>query len=145
MGLIGGDAVVATDPVHSRVAEGQFAFFPTPTTIMAEITRKAPGFRSRYTVVVRNGSGRVGVGRGSRGAAGDPGCEPPVADQRRQLRLPPDADPGRAARRSRSPRTSVLYSAAESSSTARTCRPDTVMVIVGADVQAHDPEPKDQP
>jgi len=44
------------------VAEGQFAFLPKADDIMAEITRKAPGFRSRYTVLVRNGSGRVGVG-----------------------------------------------------------------------------------
>jgi len=60
--LTNGDAVVARIPSDSRVAEGQFAFLPKADDIMAEITRKAPGFRSRYTVLVRNGSGRVGVG-----------------------------------------------------------------------------------
>ena len=62
-GLISGDAVVARIPSDSRVAEGQFAFLPKTDDIMAAITRKAPDFRSRYTVVVRNGSGRVGVGQ----------------------------------------------------------------------------------
>jgi hypothetical protein len=48
-GLTGGDAMVAVIPSDSRVAEGQFAFLPRGDEIMAAITRKAPGYRSRYT------------------------------------------------------------------------------------------------
>ena len=62
-GLTRGDAVVARMPSESRVAEGQFAFIPNGDDIMAAITRKAPGFRSRYTVIVRNGSGKLGIGK----------------------------------------------------------------------------------
>jgi hypothetical protein len=61
-GLTSGAAIVALVPSTSRVAEGQFAFVPDPEAIMAEITRKAPGYRGRATVLVRNGSGTVGIG-----------------------------------------------------------------------------------
>jgi hypothetical protein len=61
-GLTSGEATVAQVPATSRVAEGQFAFVPDPEGIMADITRKAPGFSSRYTVLVRNGTGAVGAG-----------------------------------------------------------------------------------
>jgi len=61
VGLSTGDAVVARVPSTSRVAEGQFAFLPEESAIMAEITRHSPGYRARYTVILRNGSGRLGV------------------------------------------------------------------------------------
>jgi hypothetical protein len=44
------------------VAEGQFAFVPDKDGIQAQITRRQEGYRSQYTVVVRNGSGRLGIG-----------------------------------------------------------------------------------
>jgi hypothetical protein len=61
-GLTAGTASVALVPSTSRVAEGQFAFVPDAEGIMALITRKAPGYRGRATVVVRNGTGTVGIG-----------------------------------------------------------------------------------
>jgi len=61
-GLTSGRATVAQVPATSRVAEGQFAFVPDPAGIMASITRKAPRYNSRYTVLVRNGTGAVGAG-----------------------------------------------------------------------------------
>ena len=142
--LTGGDATVASIPSDSRVAEGQFAFLPKADDIMAAITRKAPGFRSRYTVVVRNGSGRVGVGQA-------------VADQLAildvNLPAPANADtfdyrqtqilPGRGALpvaediRAILGRGVVLDGA--------DVPPDTVVVIVGADTEFKDTEPKDQP
>jgi hypothetical protein len=60
-GLSSGDVVVARVPSTSRVAEGQFAFLPDLSAITAQITRHSPGYRSRFTVIVRNGNGRVGV------------------------------------------------------------------------------------
>jgi len=142
--LTGGDATVASIPSDSRVAEGQFAFLPKADDIMAAITRKAPGFRSRYTVVVRNGSGRVGVGQA-------------VAEQLAildvNLPAPANADtfdyrqtqilPGRGALpvaediRAILGRGVVLDGA--------DVPPDTVVVIVGADTEFKDTEPKDQP
>jgi hypothetical protein len=61
-GLTSGRATVAQVPATSRVAEGQFAFVPDPEGIMAAITRKSPAYQSRYTVLVRNGTGAVGAG-----------------------------------------------------------------------------------
>jgi hypothetical protein len=61
-GLTTGEATVTRMPSTSRVAEGQFAFVPDAAGIMADITRKGANFRPQYTVVVRNGSGRVGIG-----------------------------------------------------------------------------------
>jgi hypothetical protein len=60
--LTSGETTVERVPSHSRVAEGQFAFVPDAEGVMAEITRRAPAYRSRFTVLVRNGSGEVGVG-----------------------------------------------------------------------------------
>lgn len=65
-GLTSGTATVARVPSTSRVAEGQFAFVPDPEGIMADITRKAPGYRGRATVLVRNGTGTVGIGEAVR-------------------------------------------------------------------------------
>lgn len=60
--LTNGQGVVERIPSNGETAMGQFAFRPDPERIMALITRRAPGFNAPYTVVVRNGSGEVGVG-----------------------------------------------------------------------------------
>jgi len=49
-------------PSFGKTALGQFAYRPDPDRILAEITRRAPGFTAPVTVLVRNGSGRLGVG-----------------------------------------------------------------------------------
>ena len=143
-GLIGGDAVVALIPSDSRVAEGQFAFLPKADDIMAEITRKAPGFRSRYTVVVRNGSGRVGVGEAvaERLAILDVNLPAPTnADtfDYRQTQILPGSQALPVAEDIRAilGRGVVLDGA--------DVPPDTVVVIVGADAKLKHTEPKDQP
>ena len=143
-GLTGGDVVVARIPSDSRVAEGQFAFLPRADDIMAEITRKAPGFRSRYTVVVRNGSGRVGVGQAvaERLAILDVNLPAPTNadtfDYRQTQILPgsqalPVAEDIRAILGC-----GVVLDGAD-------VPPDTVVVIVGADAKLKHTEPKDQP
>ena len=143
-GLSAGDAVVARIPSDSRVAEGQFAFLPKADDIMAEITRKAPGFRSRYTVVVRNGSGRVGVGQAvaARLAILDVNLPTPTNadtfDYRQTQILPgsralPVAEDIRAILGH-----GVVLDGAD-------VPPDTVVVIVGADTKLKHTEPKDQP
>jgi hypothetical protein len=143
-GLTRGDAVVARIPSDSRVAEGQFAFLPRADDIMAEITREAPGFRSPYTVLVRNGSGRVGVGKA-------------VAEQLAildvNLPAPTNAD-------TFDYRQTKILAGSRALPVAEEIRailghgvvldgadvpPDTVVVIVGADMKVKPPEPKDQP
>jgi len=143
-GLTGGDAVVSRIPSDSRVAEGQFAFLPKADDIMAEITRKAPGFRSRYTVVVRNGSGRVGVGKAVSEQLAILDVNLPAAtnadtfDYRQTQILPgsralPVAEDIRAILGR-----GVVLDGAD-------VPPDTVVVIVGADTKFEHTEPKDQP
>ena len=143
-GLTGGDAVVDRIPSHSRVAEGQFAFVPKADDIMAAITRKAPGFRSPYTVLVRNGSGRVGAGQAvaERLAILDVNIPAPTnADtfDYRQTRILagsralPVAEDIRAILGH-----GVVLDGAD-------VPPDTVVVIVGADSKLRHTEPKDQP
>jgi hypothetical protein len=143
-GLTSGDAVVDRIPSHSRVAEGQFAFLPKGDDIMAAITRKAPGFRSRYTVVVRNGSGRVGAGQAvaERLAILDVNIPAPTNadtfDYRQTQILPgnqalPVAEDVRAILGR-----GVVLDGAD-------VPPDTVVVIVGADSKLKHIEPKDQP
>ena len=143
-GLTGGDVVVARIPSDSRVAEGQFAFLPKTDDIMAAITRKAPDFRSRYTVVIRNGSGRVGVGQS-------------VAEQLAildvNLPAPTNAD-------TFDYRQTQILAGSRALPVAEDIRailgrgvvldgadvpPDTVVVIVGADAKLKSTEPKDQP
>ena len=142
--LTGGDATVASIPSDSRVAEGQFAFLPKADDIMAAITRKAPGFRSRYTVVVRNGSGRVGVGQAvaEQLAILDVNLPAPANadtfDYRQTQILPgsralPVAEDIRAILGR-----GVVLDGAD-------VPPDTVVVIVGADTKLKQTEPKDQP
>ena len=62
-GITTGSAPVVSFPADSRVAEGQFAFVPDPDRVLAEIRRRSPSYRSKYTVQVQNGSGEVGAGR----------------------------------------------------------------------------------
>jgi hypothetical protein len=57
-----GDAVVERLPSAGRTALGQFAYRPDADRIMAEITRRLPGFAADFTVEVRNGSGQLGIG-----------------------------------------------------------------------------------
>jgi hypothetical protein len=142
--LTGGDATVASIPSDSRLAEGQFAFLPKADDIMAAITRKAPGFRSRYTVVVRNGSGRVGVGQA-------------VADQLAildvNLPAPANADTFDYRQTQILPGSGALPVAEDIRAIlgrgvvldGADVPPDTVVVIVGADTKLKDTEPKDQP
>jgi hypothetical protein len=49
-------------PSEGAVTEGQFAFRPDRSRIMTDITRLAPGFGPRYTILIRNGTGEAGVG-----------------------------------------------------------------------------------
>jgi hypothetical protein len=62
-GITGGSAPVDRFPSDARVAEGQFAFVPNADRVLAEVRRRSPSYRSKYTVQVENGNGRVGVGR----------------------------------------------------------------------------------
>ena len=62
-GVTTGGAPVVMFPADSRVAEGQFAFAPDPDRVLAEIRRRSPSYRSKYTVQVQNGTGKVGAGR----------------------------------------------------------------------------------
>jgi hypothetical protein len=50
-------------PANGQTNEGQFVYRPDPAQIMAQITRRTPGFVARYTVQVENGSGEIGVGQ----------------------------------------------------------------------------------
>ena len=126
-------------PAETRVAEGQFAFLPGPEASWPDHPPVAGATAADVTVEVRNGSGKVGVGEAVVRRARQPRREPPVAAQRRQLRLPADADPGRwpdalpVARDIRAilGRGVVLDGA--------TCRSDTVVVIVGDDFKLRNP------
>lgn len=61
-GMLGGHLWVGQLPAKGQTSEGQFVYRPDPAQIMAQITRRTPGFVSRYTVQVQNGSGEVGIG-----------------------------------------------------------------------------------
>jgi hypothetical protein len=143
-GLLSGEATVARMPSTSRVAEGQFAFVPDPEGIMAGITRKGSGYHSRFTVVVRNGSGKVGIGEA-------------VARRLATLdvNLPATGNADRFDyRQTRILAGSGALSVAEDIRVilgrgvvlnGADVAPDTVLVIVGADLEAEDLKPKDQP
>ncbi len=60
--LVKGETFITLLPSEGRVAEGQFALVPDPERIQAAITRRAPGYDARFTVLVRNGSGELGIG-----------------------------------------------------------------------------------
>ena len=53
---------VARLPSNGQTAEGQFAWRPDPTAIVAQITRNARDFKAPFTVAVENGSGVLGIG-----------------------------------------------------------------------------------
>ncbi len=58
----GREADVNRLPSFGKTALGQFVYRPDRERIMAEITRRTPGFSADVTVLVRNGSGELGVG-----------------------------------------------------------------------------------
>jgi LytR cell envelope-related transcriptional attenuator len=144
-GLTQGQAQVAVVPSRSRVAEGQFAFVPDPDGIMAQITRKSPAYHSRYTVLVRNGCGKVGIGQAVAdrlaildvnlpsvgNAANFNYRRTQIIAGRQALQVAQDihAILGRGV---------VLNGGADVSSS-------TIVVIVGADLKVTDLQPKDQP
>ena len=143
-GLSAGEVTVARMPSTSRVAEGQFAFVPDKEGIMAEITRKGPGYNPQFTVIVRNGSGKVGVGTAvvQRLSVLDVNLPSPLnADDfdHRQTRIfagsgaLPLAEDIRAILGR-----GVVLNGADLPS-------DTVLVIVGDDLKTRDLKPKDQP
>jgi hypothetical protein len=61
-GLLARPVEVERIPSRGVVAEGQFAFRPDGAKIMTDITRLAPGFGPRYTIIIRNGTGEAGIG-----------------------------------------------------------------------------------
>lgn len=61
-GLLSRPVDVARFPSEGKVAEGQFAFRPDRSTVMTDITRLAPGYAARYTILIRNGTGEAGIG-----------------------------------------------------------------------------------
>ncbi|HEY5388313.1 MAG TPA: LytR C-terminal domain-containing protein [Thermoleophilia bacterium] len=143
-GLASSTVTVARVPSTSRVAEGQFAFVPDPEGIMADITRKAPGYRGRATVLVRNGAGTVGIGE---------------AVRRRLSVLDVDLPPSTNADSFDYRQTQILAGRG-ALAVAEDVRailgrgvvldgadlpPDQVLVIVGGDVRLKDLETKDQP
>ena len=142
-GLTSGDAPVALFPSDSRVAEGQFAFLPNGDQVMAELTRKAPDFRSPYTVQVQNGSGQVGVGKAVAERLSVLNVNlPPVTNADsfgyRQTRIMAGKDALQVAQEVRAilGRGVVLDGA--------DLPADTVVVIVGADTKLTEPTAKDQ-
>jgi hypothetical protein len=60
--IVSGRVTVARLPSDGQTSEGQFAWRPDPTAIVAQITRNARGFSAPYTVAVENGSGALGIG-----------------------------------------------------------------------------------
>ncbi len=56
------DADLERLPSFGKTALGQFVYRPDRERIMAEVTRRAPGFSADVTVLVRNGSGELGIG-----------------------------------------------------------------------------------
>ena len=61
-GLLAGRVTIERFPSTGVVSEGQFAFRPDPSQIMSDVTRRIPGYAARFTVLVRNGTGEVGIG-----------------------------------------------------------------------------------
>lgn len=61
--MLGGHVWVGMLPATGHVSEGQFVYRPNNDQILAQITRRAPGYRSKYTVQIENGSGLAGIGQ----------------------------------------------------------------------------------
>jgi hypothetical protein len=62
-GMLAGHVSVGMLPAVGQVSEGQFVYRPDNDQILAQITRRAPGYRSKYTVQIENGSGLAGIGQ----------------------------------------------------------------------------------
>lgn len=60
--MLDGHVSVSMLPAAGQVSEGQFVYRPDNDQILAQITRRAPGYRSKYTVQIENGSGLAGIG-----------------------------------------------------------------------------------
>jgi len=142
--ITSGSAAVARFPSETRVAEGQFAFVPDPEAIMAEITRRAPSYRSDVTVQVLNGSGRVGVGQAAVELLSgldvnlpDPLNADSFSYRQTQILAGPDTLPVARDVRAILGRGVVLDGADLPAA--------TIEVIVGADFKAAQPTAKDQP
>jgi hypothetical protein len=132
-----GAAVVDRLPSGGRTTLGRFAFHPDRDRIMAEITRRVPGFTADATVLVRNGSGELGIGDAvvAKLAALDVNLPAPTnADSftyaRTQILAGEDALPVAEDVRAILGRGVVLDGSE--------LEPTTVMVIVGKDLTAKD-------
>jgi hypothetical protein len=143
VGLSSGHTVVDRVPSTSRVSEGQFAFLPNPAAIIAQITRHAPSYHARYTVLLRNGNGEIGVGQAAARA---------LAGMDVNLPAPTNAD-------AFDYRTTQILAGRDALPVAQDIRAilgrgvvlsgnqlpaTTVVVILGHDVTASDLEQKDQ-
>jgi hypothetical protein len=142
--ITSGKAQVERFPAGTRVAEGQFAFVPSPEAIMAGITRRSPAYHADVTVEVFNGSGRIGVGEAvlERLASLDVNLPAPLnADsfdyEQTQILAGADTLPMARSIRAILGRGVVL----DGSDLPK----DTIRVIVGDDFQPPQPSPKDQP
>lgn len=143
-GLTEGSALVDRLPSFSRVADGQFAFHAKADEVMAAITRMSSTYHSRYTVLVRNGTGQVGIGAAvaQQLAILDVNLPPATnADQfgYRQTRILAGRDALPVAQEVRAilGRGVVLDGS--------DLPPDTVVVIVGGDTKLDQVKAKDQP
>ncbi|MBN2204325.1 MAG: LytR C-terminal domain-containing protein [Thermoleophilia bacterium] len=135
--LVEGETFITALPSEGRIAEGQFALVPDAERIQATITRRAPGYDAPYTVLVRNGSGELGIGDlvVQRLAVLD--VELPPADNAdsfdyRETQIQASAGSLGVAREIRAilGRGVVLRGAQ--------LPPDTIIVVVGSDLQAKD-------
>ena len=138
LGLTGGEPAVERIPSEGQTALGQFAYRPDPDEIMARITRRTPGYDAPYTVVIRNGSGEVGVGDAVAQALASLDVElPPVANassfdyERTQILAGSKALGAAHEVRAILGRGVVLDGSSQ-------VGPTTVMVIVGKDLSAKD-------
>jgi len=135
--LVKGETFIGPLPAEGRVAEGQFALVPDQERIQALITRRAPGYDAPYTVLVRNGSGELGIGELviERLAVLDVALPP--ADNAdsfdyRETQIQASAGSLQVAREIRAILgRGVVLSGAQ-------LPPDTIVVVVGSDLQAKD-------
>lgn len=131
------DVALERLPSYGQTDLGRFAYRPNRDRIMAEITRRTPGFAAPVTVLVRNGSGELGIGDvvAARLAALDVELPPPAnADSfdysRTQILAGSEALPVAQDIRAILGRGVVLDGS--------DLGPTTVMVIVGKDLRAKD-------
>ena len=60
--LVKGGEMMRRIPSRGDISFGQFAYRPDRDAVMSQITRLAPGHRTEFTVLIRNGSGALGIG-----------------------------------------------------------------------------------